>query len=53
MYPVESPDGVTFICDDIKAPVWAIPAALDFLRRATAKRKIVILGTLSDYLGNT
>jgi aminoacyl-tRNA hydrolase len=50
MCPVESPDGVTFICDDIKATVWAIPAALDFLRHATAKRKIVILGTLSDYL---
>ena len=50
MYPIESPDGVTFICDDIKASVWAIPAALDFMRRATAQRKIVILGTLSDYL---
>jgi UDP-N-acetylmuramoyl-tripeptide--D-alanyl-D-alanine ligase len=49
MFPVEIPDGVTFICDDIKASVWAIPAALDFLRHATAKRKIVILGTLSDY----
>jgi UDP-N-acetylmuramoyl-tripeptide--D-alanyl-D-alanine ligase len=51
MCPTESPDGVMFISDDVKAPVWAIPAALDFMRRATAKRKIVILGTLSDYQG--
>ena len=51
MSPIESSDGVTFICDDVKATIWAIPAALDFMRRAKAKRKIVILGTLSDYLG--
>jgi aminoacyl-tRNA hydrolase len=49
MYPIESPDGVMFILDDVKAPVWTIPAALDFIRRATAKRKIIILGNLSDY----
>lgn len=53
MYPFESPDGVTFICDHVKAPLWAIPAALDYMRRATAKRKIIILGTLSDYKGST
>jgi aminoacyl-tRNA hydrolase len=53
MCPIESPDGVTFICDDVKAPVWAIPAALDYMRRATAKRKIIILGTLSDYRGGS
>lgn len=51
MCPIESPDGVTFIRDDVKAPVWTIPAVLDYLRCATAKRKIVILGTLSDYRG--
>lgn len=50
MYPIETPEGVTFICDDVKASVWAIPPALDFMRRAAAKRRIVILGTLSDYL---
>ncbi len=49
MCPVESPNSVTFICADVKAPVWAIPAALDYMRCATAKRKIIILGTLSDY----
>lgn len=50
MYPIDTPDGVRFICDDIKASVWAIPPALDFMRRAAAKRKIIIFGTLSDYL---
>lgn len=50
MSPIDSPEGVTFICDDVKASVWAIPPALDFMRRAVAKRKIIILGTLSDYL---
>ncbi|MBX3306849.1 MAG: aminoacyl-tRNA hydrolase [Nitrospira sp.] len=52
MYPIESPDGVTFIRDDKKAPVWTIPPALDYVRRAMAKRKIIILGTLSDYKGD-
>lgn len=51
MCPIESPDGVTFIRDDVKAPVWTIPAALDFMRRASVKRKVIILGTLSDYQG--
>jgi aminoacyl-tRNA hydrolase len=53
MCPIDSPDGVMFIRDDVKVPVWAIPAALDFMRRATAKRKIIILGTLSDYQGDS
>jgi len=48
MFPVERPDGVTFIVDDAKAPVWTIPATLQFLGRASAKRKIIILGSLSD-----
>ncbi len=49
MYPVESPNGVTFLCDDVKTPVWTIPAVMDYMRRATAKRIIIILGNLSDY----
>jgi aminoacyl-tRNA hydrolase len=53
MSPVTTRDGITFICDETKAPLWTIPAALDFLRRASAKRKILIVGTLSDYRGNS
>lgn len=49
MCPIEGRDGVTFILDDVKAPVWTFPPALEFLREATAKRTILIVGNLSDY----
>jgi len=52
MEPVTTPDGITFMRDDQKAPMWTIPATLDFLRRARARRKIVVLGTISDFPGN-
>jgi aminoacyl-tRNA hydrolase len=44
-------NGVTFIRDDWKAPIWSIPLAFDFMREATAERKIIVVGTLSDYSG--
>lgn len=50
--PVMHPDGITFMRDDIKAPLWTIPPALDFLKQARAKRKIAVIGTLSDYQGD-
>ncbi len=49
--PVTTPDGVTFIRDDCKAPLWTVRESLEFMRNATAKRKIVVVGTLSDYPG--
>ena len=49
--PVEHPDGFTIVRDDYKAPLWSIPASLEFMRDATAKRKVIVLGTLSDYAG--
>jgi UDP-N-acetylmuramoyl-tripeptide--D-alanyl-D-alanine ligase len=48
MKPHKSPDGVTFICDDWKAPLWTIPASLNFMRTAKAERKIVVIGSISD-----
>lgn len=51
--PAEHPDGFTIVRDDYKAPLWSIPAALDFMRNATAKRKVIVLGTLSDYAGSS
>ena len=51
MSSVQLEDGVTFIRDDWKAPVWSIENAFDFMRDARAARKIVVLGTLSDYSG--
>jgi aminoacyl-tRNA hydrolase len=51
--PVAHPDGYTIVSDDIKAPLWSIPAALEFLAEARAERKVVVLGTISDYPGNS
>lgn len=53
MSPVVLPDGVTFIRDDYKAPLWTVDAALDFLRAARAPRKLMVVGTLSDYPGDS
>lgn len=53
MRPETHNDGVTFVCDDVKSPLWSIPAALDFMRQASAPRKIVVIGTISDYTGNS
>ena len=53
MSPVIRDDGVTFIRDDAKAPLWSIPAVLDFMKAARAGRKIVVIGTISDYTGNS
>lgn len=51
MSPVALPDGVTFIRDDWKASLGTIAPALAFLREAHARRKIAVIGTLSDYGG--
>jgi UDP-N-acetylmuramoyl-tripeptide--D-alanyl-D-alanine ligase len=53
MQPLTRSDGVTFVRDDIKAPLWTVPATLEFLRSATAKRKILVVGTISDYTGES
>jgi aminoacyl-tRNA hydrolase len=52
MSPVTTADGITFMRDDQKAPMWTIPSTLEFLENARAPRKIVVLGTISDFPGN-
>ncbi len=42
-------NGISFIRDDWKAPVWSMSLALQFLAGARAQRRVVVLGTLSDY----
>ena len=42
-----TPDGVTFIRDDFKAPLWTVDPA-EFMR-PRAQRKIIVIGTLSAY----
>jgi UDP-N-acetylmuramyl pentapeptide synthase len=51
MSPVVHPDGVTFIRDDSKAPFWSIELFLDYVSDARAKRRIVVVGKLSDIPG--
>jgi UDP-N-acetylmuramyl pentapeptide synthase len=51
MKPHVTPDGVTFIDDSWKAPLWTFPASLEFVKMARARRKVVIIGRISDYLG--
>ncbi|WP_144821935.1 Mur ligase family protein [Marinobacter piscensis] len=41
--------GITFVRDDWKAPHWSLYAPLEFMAEAKARRKIIIIGTLSDY----
>ncbi len=52
MQPVRTADGVDFIRDEWKAPVWTLDACFDFMRSAKAGRKITVIGTLSDYSGD-
>jgi len=52
MSPMRTTDGVTFILDQFKAPLWTMDAILEFMACAEAKRKWLVIGTLSDYGGN-
>ena len=53
MSPDIHPDGVSFIRDDLKAPLWSLPNVFDFMKKAEAERKILVLGTISDYTGSS
>ena len=53
MCPVDHPDRFTFIRDEVKASPLTIASALEFMRQAKAPQKVVVLGTISDYLGNS
>jgi UDP-N-acetylmuramoyl-tripeptide--D-alanyl-D-alanine ligase len=50
MQPVTTPEGVTFIRDDFKAPLWTLEACFEFMKAAKAKRKIMVIGELSDII---
>ena len=45
-------DGIAFVRDDLKAPLWSLDTVLEFLAEARAQRKILVLGTISDYPGD-
>ncbi len=44
--------GITFIRDDWKAPLSTIAPAFEFMHQARARRKVIVMGTLSDYQGD-
>ncbi|MBH9575803.1 aminoacyl-tRNA hydrolase [Inhella proteolytica] len=48
MQPVSTPEGVHFVRDDFKAPVWTLQSCADLLRAARAPRKFAVLGEISD-----
>lgn len=48
MQLVSASDGVTFVRDDFKAPLWTVGACFKFMQEARARRKIIVIGTLSD-----
>lgn len=48
MEPFITSNGVAFIRDDFKAPYWTLDSCFDFVKSARAKRKIIVIGTLSD-----
>jgi len=48
MQAVASPDGVTFIRDDFKAPLWTLDACFEFMKSAQARRKLIVIGELQE-----
>lgn len=46
-------NGIHFIRDDWKAPLASIAPACEFIREAKAERKIIVIGTISDYVGHS
>jgi UDP-N-acetylmuramoyl-tripeptide--D-alanyl-D-alanine ligase len=51
MSPVEV-DGIAFVRDDTKAPIWSFEAIYEFLAEARAARKLLVVGTISDSPGS-
>jgi UDP-N-acetylmuramoyl-tripeptide--D-alanyl-D-alanine ligase len=51
MQPVPLPNGATVLRDDFKAPLETVYAALDTLAEIPARRKIVVMGEVSEPVG--
>ncbi len=47
------PGDISVLRDDWKAPVWSLETAFQILRDARAARRLIVLGTLSDYPGSS
>lgn len=46
-----NPDGPAYVLDSAKAPYWTIPTGFKFVGNASAPRKTIVFGTISDYSG--
>lgn len=53
MQIVDGGEGVTFIREDFKAPLWSLGASFQFLGEAAAIRKIAVIGSVSDFNGKS
>ncbi len=51
MCPVSLPNGAVVIDDSTKAPHWTLPTAIEVMANARAPRKILVIGTFSDFAG--
>lgn len=52
MQVVRTPDDITWIRDDWKAPAWSFAAPLALLAGARVPRRVAIVGTVSDTTGD-
>jgi len=53
MAPHITIDGVSIIDDSYKAPHYGVLSDLAYIREAKAKRKILVIGTMSDFSGSS
>ncbi len=52
MQPVTTPDGISFMRDDLKAPLWTFDTCFAYLKTAQARQKFMVIGELSE-VGST
>ena len=52
MQPITTPDGIQFMRDDLKAPLWTFDTCFDYLKAARARQKFIVVGELSE-VGST
>lgn len=50
---MQAGSGITYVRDDVKASPMSLGPLLDFAREARAPRKVLVVGTLSDYPGDS
>lgn len=53
MQVVRTPDDITWIRDDWKAPAWSFATPFALLAGASAPRRVAIIGTVSDTTGDS